>query len=274
VTADETLTLQETADRLGIHYMTVYRWVRTGLLPAVKDDGVWRVRVEDADARRAAPEPAPRPRRRIDHGARLADRLLAADEGGAVRIVDDALAGGVSAEDLCLDVITDAMRRVGDAWERGDATVADEHQASVIVSRLLGRLAPQLTRRGRKRAPIILGTVTGDHHGLPVALLAGPLRGRGYRVIELGADTPPEAFADAVRRNQPVVAVGIYSAFPRDEAVIETIAAIRDVAGDVRIVLGGAGITDATHAEALGADAFHGDGHAALATLTAPAAGD
>lgn len=276
MTPSETLTLQETADRLGVHYMTVYRWVRTGLLPATKHDGAWQVRVEDADARadgaRDGPGPAKtsRPRRRIDHGARLADRLLAADEGGATRLVDDALAGGVNAEDMCVDVIADAMRRVGDAWERGDASVGDEHQARVIASRLVAHLAPQLTRRGRKRPPIVLGSVSGEQHDLPVGLLAAALRGRGHSVIELGADSPPSAFADAVQHNKPVHAVGVYAARSNDAVIAETVRAVGNVAPDVPVVVGGAGIADADHAARLGGLPVHGDGHVALEALTAP----
>jgi len=269
--ADETLTLQETADRLGVHYMTVYRWVRTGLLPAVKENGVWRVRAEDADARvevDVQPDPKPRSRRRVDHSARLTDRLLAGDEGGATRVVDDALAGGVSAEDLSLDIVTDALRQVGDSWARGDTSVAEEHQASVIATRLVGRLAPHFVRRGRKRGAIVLGTVAGDHHGMPVTLLAGPLRGRGHRVIELGANTPPDAFAETVSREGPVVAVGVFTGFSQEAVVAETVAAVRAVAPDVPIVVGGAGVADREQAEALGADAFSVDGRAAVALLT------
>ena len=267
---NETLTLQETADRLGVHYMTAYRWVRTGLLPAVKDNGVWRVRVADADAR-ATPEviDETRPRRRVDHGARLADRLLAGDEGGATKVVDDALAGGVSPEDLCLEVITDAMRRVGDAWGNGEASIAQEHQASVVTGRLVGRLAPLFTRRGRKRGAVVLGTVAGDEHGLPVALLAGPLRGRGHRVVELGANTPPDAFAEAVRSASPVTAVGIFSALEREDAVRETVAAVRQADPSAAIIVGGAGIVDAERAETLGAVHFTLDGRSALEAMTA-----
>ncbi len=268
---DETLTLQETADRLGVHYMTAYRWVRTGLLPAVKDNGVWRVRVADADARatpEAIDETSTRPRRRVDHGARLADRLLAGDEGGATKVVDDALAGGVSPEDLCLEVITDAMRRVGDAWADGEASIAQEHQASVVTGRLIGRLAPQFTRRGRKRGAIVLGAVAGDEHGLPVALLAGPLRGRGHRVVELGANTPPDAFAEAVRDASPVAAVGIFCSRAVEDIVRETVAAVRRADPAATVVVGGAGIADADRATALGADHFSPDGHAAVEAMT------
>ncbi|MET0148370.1 MAG: helix-turn-helix domain-containing protein, partial [Acidimicrobiales bacterium] len=39
------LTLQEAAERAGVHYLTVYRWVRTGRLPATKAEGTWAVRL-------------------------------------------------------------------------------------------------------------------------------------------------------------------------------------------------------------------------------------
>ena len=40
---DARISLQEAADALGVHYMTAYRYVRTGRLPAVKDGAEWRV---------------------------------------------------------------------------------------------------------------------------------------------------------------------------------------------------------------------------------------
>jgi excisionase family DNA binding protein len=42
-------TLQEVADALKVNYMTVYRWVRAGKLPAYKFGTEWRV--EDSDLR-------------------------------------------------------------------------------------------------------------------------------------------------------------------------------------------------------------------------------
>ena len=36
MTNPETLGLRECAERLGVHYMTAYRYVRTGMLPATK----------------------------------------------------------------------------------------------------------------------------------------------------------------------------------------------------------------------------------------------
>jgi excisionase family DNA binding protein len=49
IVADEH-TLQDVAERFGVHYQTVYRWVRSGRLPASKIAGAYRVEDEDLQA--------------------------------------------------------------------------------------------------------------------------------------------------------------------------------------------------------------------------------
>ena len=49
----EDLTLDEVASALGVHYMTVYKYVRTGRLPARRLAGRWRVSALDVAAWRA-----------------------------------------------------------------------------------------------------------------------------------------------------------------------------------------------------------------------------
>jgi excisionase family DNA binding protein len=262
-----TLTLHEVADRLGVHYMTVYRWVRTGRLPATKAGATWSVREQDLERLGAEPEP-PRGRgRRIDHVARLTDRLMAGDEPGALAVAEAAMAGGMSAEDLYLEVLGPAMAKVGESWEEGEAGVAEEHRATAIVYRLLGRLAPRFGRRGRRRGTIVLGAVAGEQHGLPVALLADPLRGRGYHVVDLGANTPPEAFVDAARGADRLVAVGLSATVPADRVLRATVGALRRAGVTARLVVGGAAVADAAHADRLGADAHADGGLVALEAL-------
>src|SRR4051794_37336472 len=47
---DETFTLREAAERLGVHYMTAYHYVRTGRIPARQRGRMWEVRRADVDA--------------------------------------------------------------------------------------------------------------------------------------------------------------------------------------------------------------------------------
>jgi len=44
------ITLHEAAEMLDVHYMTAYRYVRLGLLPAHKAAGTWRVLLHDLRA--------------------------------------------------------------------------------------------------------------------------------------------------------------------------------------------------------------------------------
>ena len=62
------LSLNEVAEKLGVHYMTVYRYVRTGLLPAAKSGGTWRVLADDLE------NFASRPSNSVGRGHRQLDR--------------------------------------------------------------------------------------------------------------------------------------------------------------------------------------------------------
>jgi excisionase family DNA binding protein len=262
-----TLTLQEAADRLGVHYMTVYRWVRTGRLPATKQGSAWAVNETDLDVL-AQPAAEPARTRKVDHAERMTRRLLAGDEAGAMTVAETALAGGMSPERLYLDVLAVAMGRIGDSWDAGEASIAEEHRATAIMQRLLGRLSRSFVRRGRRRGTIVLGAAPGDPHGLPSAFLADPLRGRNFAVTDLGPDTPVEAFVDAATASEDLVAVGITVTLPADEVVGGVVRALRNAGVTGRVVVGGHGVPDAALARALGADGWAADGWGALQLLS------
>ena len=228
---DGLIGLPEAAAALGVHYMTAYRYVRTGLLDAHQADGHWRVRpsaiaaFRDARARRSGThkDQAPRRTRPLSPAAQsryhaLADRLTVGDEGGAWRIIDHAVTSGWSSDDIYLRLIGASMQEIGDRWEAGKATVADEHRASVVAMRLIGRLGAVTTGRpGRSRGTVILGAAPGDRHALPSALLADLLRSRGMRVVDFGADTPPDHLATAAANEDRLLAVGICATTPLDD---------------------------------------------------------
>ena len=264
------LTLQEAAERAGVHYMTVYGWVRTGRLPATKAEGTWAVRLEDLDALAAKPADAPQGRaRRADHAGRLAKRLMAGDDAGALAIAESALTGGMALDHLNLVTLPEAMTEVGRAWAAGEIGVDVEHRATATTYRLLGRLAPRFARKGRRRGSIVLGAAPGEAHGLPVAMLADPLRDRGYDVVDLGADTPAAAFVAAAGAVADLTSVGISTSTPTAEgAVGSVVAGLRNAGVEIPILVGGAGCESVEAARALGADGWTRSGPEALTLLT------
>jgi excisionase family DNA binding protein len=271
----EPISLQEAASRLGVHYMTAYRYVRTGRLPARRDGAQWFVDPHDLDQMQRQDHVQPGGRRpKRDRTAILTARMTAGDEAGAWRVIDDAMASGMDPAGVYLDLLVPVLRSVGAGWAAGTVTVAEEHRASVVALRIIGRLGPQFARRGRKRGMVIIGAPAGDQHSLPGAIVADLLRGDGFEVIDLGANTPNSSFAETTRDAPRLVAVVIGVTAPGcDSAVQSTVQALRRSGSTVPILIGGAAINGTDHALRLGADAWTGpDGQSVITAVNGVAA--
>jgi excisionase family DNA binding protein len=263
--ASDPITLQQAADELGVHYMTAYRYVRTGRLPAVRHGGTWQVERADLGlvgpvqrgGQAAAERVGGKGLARL--AGRLETRLLAGDEAGAWKLIENALVAGTTPAGLLLGAICPAMVAIGTRWERGEATVADEHRASATATRLVSRLGALFGPRGRKRGTVVLCTPAGDQHSLPVAIAADLLRWRGFEVVELGADAPADAVGETCARIPDLLAVGLGATMPASTPVVRrSITTLRRALPGVALLLGGAGIADADEARRLGADVYSG----------------
>ena len=265
------ITLQAAAERLGVHYMTAYRYVRTGRLPATRDGVEWRVDPQDIDRlRRASTSQRPRGSRgRAPE--RLEQRMLAGDVAGAWTVVETAMASGATPAEVHLDLLTPALRSIGERWARGDVSIADEHRATVAAQRVMGQLGPRFAHRGRTRGTVVVGAPAGELHGLPSAIAADLLRDARYSVVDLGANTPAESFVDATRAAARPIAICIgVTTGGLDDVVAETVAALSDASIDVPVVVGGAAVPDEAAARALGADRWSGpDASTLIATVDA-----
>jgi excisionase family DNA binding protein len=256
-----TISLQEGADRLGVHYMTIYRYVRLGLLPAHKEGGTWRVRSEDLDAFQAEAEPSSHGRGEAPWSERLESRMLAGDVAGAWSVVEAALAGGAEPKDVYVTILTPALASIGEKWINGEVDVAEEHLASAVAARIIGRLGPRFARRGRPRGTIITAMPPGERHGFGLSMLSDVLRGAGYSVLDLGPDTPIPSLIAALTRTEDVSAVCISVVFDeRMEAAGEMVAAAKQEVGPhVPVLVGGRAVTSSETARALGADGYARD---------------
>ena len=251
------LGLREAADRLGVHYMTVYRYVRTGRLAAEKVGAEWKVRPRDLERLREAPATAPSSSARRGAKGRLEARLVAGDELGAWSVVEAALSSGAEPAEVHLELVAPALRSIGDRWASGELDVADEHLASAVARRIIGRLGSRFTRRGRKRGTVVVGAAAGELHDIPVSIVADQLRGAGFEVADLGADTPASSFAVAAARLEPLAVVIGVTGSGHDRAVAEAAAAVHR-ASAVPVLVGGAAVAGEAEALALGADGWSG----------------
>jgi methanogenic corrinoid protein MtbC1 len=178
---------------------------------------------------------APPSEARQDLGAALA----AFDEQRAHEILDGLLAARTLDTTLS-DVVVPYLHELGERWERGEASIAEEHFASsVLRGRLLG-LARGWGRGLGER--VMLACAPGEQHDLGLIAFGLALRARGWRIVYLGADTPLASVAEAARSSDPrFVVVSAVSAdrFSSREADLGQLAESRP------LCLGGAGAGEA-----------------------------
>ena len=268
------LNLKEVAQRLGVHYMTAYLYVRLGRLPAEWEGTGWRVREDDLERFVTGADLAAHDAAAVDWPGRLADRLLAGDEPGAWSVVEAALVAGLTPQACYLDLVAGALGRITEAGAADRLDVADSYVATATAGRIVARLGGRFRRPGRTRGTVVLGSPRGERHSLPIAIVADLVRLAGFAVLELGPDVPAAAFVAAATRVERLVAVGI--GVTRIDALGEAtdvVGALRRVLPGVPVLVGGQAVRNPEMAALTGATGWAEDGAglvAALETLMKP----
>jgi MerR family transcriptional regulator, light-induced transcriptional regulator len=265
--ARESISLHEAADRLGVHYMTVYRYVRLGMLPARKVGGSWKVDPSDLATLRADQAHAGSGRQ-IGVGRRTAapwsdrlrGRMLAGDAEGSWNVVEAAMAAGMEPADIYVEVLGPALREIGAMWRRGGLGIEREHMASGVAASIVGRLGPRFRRPGRHGGTVLVAMPAGERHGLGATMITDILRGGGHEVLNLGPDTPPSSLVAAMAETDGLLGVVVSVV---DEARLPAarrlIAAARKQAPAVVVIAGGFAVPDEATAQSIGADGWIAD---------------
>jgi DNA-binding transcriptional MerR regulator len=189
-------------------------------------------------ARLAAAPGAENARSASAEPARLRAALAAAvdrfDEAAAQTLLDRAVAA-LSVDALLLDLVLPYLHELGTRWERGEASIAQEHFASGL---LRGRLLGLARGWGLGVGPIaLLACLPGESHDLGLIAFGLALRARGWRIVFLGADTPSETIDTAAREIEPALVV--FSAV-NPERLKPVIAQLRPLAARHTLAIAGA----------------------------------
>jgi methanogenic corrinoid protein MtbC1 len=157
-------------------------------------------------------------------------------------------------------LLRDAMTLVGERWESGRWTVAEEHLASRTLLRALERIRPELGPEHRIGPVAVLAGVAGEQHMIGLVCLEQVLAEAGWTVANLGADLPAGDLGTFVSRND-VALVALSASNPaRVGELAESIRRVRIASSgrQVPVVVGGRivshpGVRDAVEADALAA---------------------
>jgi excisionase family DNA binding protein len=243
------LNLKQVARILDVHYMTAYRYVRHGRLPARQEGTGWLVERADVDAFRSGPAATSEG---VDWAGRLVGPLTAGDEVAAWAVVNDALNSGVAFDALHLEVLGRAVASV-----EGGPTALEHRLAVNTAGRLVARLGGKVPHRGRKLGTVVLAAPAGEHHGLALAIVANLVRRGGFRVLELGTDVSVDDVLAAVGHVDDPIALGIsVTTASCLDAAMALVDVIRSTHPSLPVLLGGQAVASPEVAAVAGATAW------------------
>jgi MerR family transcriptional regulator, light-induced transcriptional regulator len=190
-------------------------------------------------------------------GRAYAKALLAGDEVGAEVAIRESMEAGLTTAEIDDEIIAPALWLIGELWERGEISVADEHIATEISIRVLAlqREAQRVAQtRGEHR--VVLAAPAGEQHIVALRMVDNLLRNAGYDVAMLGSDVPGEDLIILMHRRPPAaVCLTSTMAEPAGE-VLATIGALQRRWPAMGFVIGGSGLTSRVHSRP-GIDVCH-----------------
>jgi methylmalonyl-CoA mutase cobalamin-binding domain/chain len=177
----------------------------------------------------------------------LAEAIAACQNDAVQTLVKERLAAGVPATEIVAEC-NRGMSLLGERFAAGECFIPELMFGGMVMKNVMAQLGPQL-ERAQPPEPVgkaVIGTVHHDVHDIGKDILIMMLRGVGFEVVDLGVDTPPEKFVEAVRTHRPAVvgmSILLTTCF---KSVAATVGAIKEAGlrDGLTIMLGGAAASE------------------------------
>jgi methanogenic corrinoid protein MtbC1 len=135
----------------------------------------------------------------------LAAHLAAHDKAAFVRTAVEAVSSGaVGIAQLYREILTPLLVQTGSSWQRGRLSIWEEHLASAMVRTVVEIVYPGVLKAKAAVPPsgrsVLLASPPEEGHDLGLRMVSDRFDMAGWTTYFLGADTPVDDVADAVRR--------------------------------------------------------------------------
>jgi methanogenic corrinoid protein MtbC1 len=172
---------------------------------------------------------------------RFVEQVLLGNLASATKTVRRADELGLPLTQLFQEVLTPALREVGERWAKGDVPVGQEKEISELARDLIADLSLRHAAPDPHGPVVVAACVEGEQHDLGLRMVCGLLQERGWQVSFLGADVAPRFLQEALQLHQPAVVLLSATLPPRLPAVAEAVAAVEacDLVPAPTVVIGG-----------------------------------
>ena len=167
------------------------------------------------------------------------EHLKNSDTRGAIGLVSGYEKRGIPLRDIYVDIIGEAMRRVGDLWQKHQISVDTEHYCTTVTQLALAQMYPVVFGQARKDRCVLVACVGSELHEMGARMVADLFEYDGWDSIYLGAAVPIETICAQVEACNPQL-IALSVTMPQHLALCrEEVAKIRKLCPDVKIAVGG-----------------------------------
>lgn len=194
----------------------------------------------------------------------IKESVITGNVGKVREYTENAVSDGLDVAEILNDGLIGGMTVVGVRFRDNEVYVPEVLVAALAMRTGMAVIKPLLADSTvRERGVVVLGTVKGDLHDIGKNLVAMMLEGAGYRVIDLGIDAMPEKFVEGLEEYRPQI-IGLSALLTTTMIKMkETVAELRTADASVKIMVGGAPVTQA-FADDIGADGYAADAGSAV----------
>jgi len=199
--------------------------------------------------------------------ARYNEAVYDTDRERALQIIHDALAQGVTPQQVVFDIVIPAIESmIKSISENFDANLAQHFMASQIAAAVTEEMIARFDKPPEIIGRIVIGTSHGDMHTLGKRIVSGCLRALMVDVVDLGVNVAPERFVEAaLQHDAQIIAISsmmVHTArSERGCLAVRRILRERGLEARLKIVVGGAPYRwDPELYRFVGADAWAPDG--------------
>lgn len=181
-------------------------------------------------------------------------------------LVQQAIDSGISPKDILDKALIGGMNIVGEKFKNNEIFVPEVLMAARAMNSATEILKPHLVQSGVEPiGKVVIGTVQGDQHDIGKNLVKMMMEGKGLEVIDLGVDVAPGRFLQAAKEhNAQIIACSALLTTTMGK-MAEVVNAVKAEALPVKVMVGGAPVTQA-FCDRIGADAYSPDAASAAET--------
>jgi len=152
--------------------------------------------------------------------------IIDGDFESALKFTNKILKSYEDIQDFYLKIIQPALYDVGNLWETGKISVAEEHLATSIVGRIIANIYIHFPKPKKKKLKAIVTSSPNEFHDLGGRIVADFFEIDGWDVYYLGANVPEQELIKLVRKTKPkILALSVTMPFnvERAEKIINLI---------------------------------------------------